>query len=37
MFATQFSTLAWWFGGYHSARLIHFLSMCGPSRLFPVI
>lgn len=33
--ATQFSTLGWWFGGYHSARLIHFLSMCGLLAFIP--
>jgi len=33
--AAQFSTLGWWFGGYHSARLIHFLSMCGLLAFIP--
>ena len=33
--AAQFSTLGWWFGGYHNARLIHFLSMCGLLAFIP--
>jgi thiosulfate reductase cytochrome b subunit len=33
--AAQFSTLGWWFGGYQSARLIHFLSMCGLLAFIP--
>jgi thiosulfate reductase cytochrome b subunit len=26
---TQFSTLGVLFGGYHGARFVHFLAMCG--------
>ncbi|MEP7118368.1 MAG: cytochrome b/b6 domain-containing protein [Acidobacteriota bacterium] len=31
----QFSALGWVFGGYHGARLVHFLSMCGLLSFIP--
>jgi Ni/Fe-hydrogenase b-type cytochrome subunit len=31
----QLSTLGWLFGGYHSARLIHFLAMCAMLGFIP--
>lgn len=33
--AAQFSALGWFFGGYHSARFIHFLAMCGMLAFIP--
>lgn len=32
---SQFSTLGFFFGGYHSARLVHFLGMCGLLAFIP--
>ena len=31
----QFSALGWFFGGYHGARLVHFLAMCGLLAFIP--
>ena len=31
----QLSALGWFFGGYHVARLIHFLAMCGLLAFIP--
>ena len=31
----QLSTLGWIFGGYHGARLVHFLAMCGILAFIP--
>jgi Ni/Fe-hydrogenase b-type cytochrome subunit len=31
----QLSTLGWLFGGYHGARLVHFLAMCGILAFIP--
>ena len=31
----QLSTLGWLFGGYHNARLIHFLAMCAMLGFIP--
>ena len=31
----QLSALGWFFGGYHVARVIHFLSMCGLLAFIP--
>ena len=32
---SQFSTLGFFFGGYHRARLLHFLGMCGLLAFIP--
>lgn len=31
----QLSAVGWLFGGYHGARLIHFLAMCGMLAFIP--
>jgi thiosulfate reductase cytochrome b subunit len=31
----QLSSLGWLFGGYHGARLVHFLAMCGILAFIP--
>ena len=31
----QLSALGWFFGGYHGARLVHFLAMCGLLAFIP--